>query len=262
MSDTRTLYGFWISPYMATVAQYLMESDLSFDYERVSPYAGETVSDSHKQRNPLGKIPSLKEPEGEVISESLAICRYLSRKYPQAHQFYPCHDAEKCAPIDIKSDFITFSIAGPFFNAFVFGAYFPQAFGFRMEQEAALFAASSVFLIKGAMGRLMHAAHLTPYLSGDQPNMADFQLFQMLQLGKTFEGYFTMPMLNLLHGDEKLQTFFDAMSERESSQKVLAFQEQEMALTKTEIFEKFGPAYSKVLERAKDILPKFFGHEV
>ena len=65
-STERVLYGFWLSPYMALVAHVLKESNISFRYERVSPYVGGTHTDEHKARNPLGKIPSLEDSNGLV----------------------------------------------------------------------------------------------------------------------------------------------------------------------------------------------------
>ena len=47
----RTLYGFWLSPYMSQVAQILLEAELPYRYERVSPYQGSTRRPEHKERN-------------------------------------------------------------------------------------------------------------------------------------------------------------------------------------------------------------------
>jgi len=80
----RILYGFWLSPYMATVAQFMDEAGLDYRYERVSPYKGETMADEHRLRNALGKVPALQDSDGQLLSESLAICRALARKYPSA----------------------------------------------------------------------------------------------------------------------------------------------------------------------------------
>ena len=75
----RVLYGFWLSPFMSLVAQMLKESGLDFRYERVSPYVGGTIADQHRARNPLGKIPTLEDINGVLVSESQAICRFAGR---------------------------------------------------------------------------------------------------------------------------------------------------------------------------------------
>ena len=81
------LYGFWLSPYMSMVAHFMTEAGLEYEYVRVSPYTGSTHAEEHKTRNPLGKVPSLVEPDGTTVSESQAICRYLARTHPAAAAF-------------------------------------------------------------------------------------------------------------------------------------------------------------------------------
>ena len=256
----RTLYGFWLSPYMSQVAQILSEADLTYRYERVSPFQGSTHTPEHKARNPLGKIPSLRDTNGVDIAESQAICRYLARMYPGARKFYPTDDPVLCAQVDAKNDFITFSIGGPFFNWFVFSAYFPKAWRLRVEKEAHIYSACSVYFVKGALARLVEGSRIRPFLLGKEPFLPDFQLFHALELSRTFSELFEMPMMNLFRGDAALQKFYDAMSERSSTRKILAAQVAELDVTKKELFEEFGEAYLKMID--KRVLEEMFGHEV
>ena len=258
----RILYGFWLSPYMSLVAQLLMESDLSFRYERVSPFVGGTHSPAHKARNPFGKIPCLEEPNGLLVNESQAICRYLSRVYPAAQKFYPCHDPVACAEIDGINDFLTFSISGPFFNWFVVGAYYPQAFGLKTESESEVFSAWSLMMVKNALARLIGGSSLNPFLLGDSPVLPDFHLFHVLVLGKTFSKIFDMPFLDLTAGEEQLQQFYDAMLSSPSTEKILLAQSEEYDLTRCEIFEEFANAYAEMLAPARVALEAMFGHPV
>ena len=258
----RVLYGFWISPYMALVAHILKESNIAFRYERVSPYVGGTHTDRHKARNPLGKIPSLEDSNGLIVSESQAICRYISRTYPEARKFYPCDDPVHCADVDAMNDFITFSISGPFFNWFVVGAYFPKAFGVKVEQESQIFSTWSMMMIGDALGRLVSGSKMTPFLLGSDPYLPDFHLFHVLELGKTFSKIFEMPLLNLVEGNEALQKFYEAMSSRPSTKEIIEAQEGEYPITKRELFEEFGKAYEERLKPGKAVLQAMFGHEV
>lgn len=261
-SGKRTLYGFWLSPYMALVAHVLKEANLSFAYEQVSPFVGATQSDQHKARNPLGKIPSIEEPNGLVISESQAICRYLARCHPDAFPFYPCDDPVRCAKVDSLSDFLTFSISGPFFNWFVVGAYYPKAFRLKTEEESITFSKLSMVMVKGSLDRLVKGSDMTPFLLGSEPLMPDFHLFHILELGKTFADMFDMPLFNLLQGDDALNRFYDAMSSRPSTQEILASQADERPVTEREIFEEFGKAYEPMLKQSRIGLSALFGHEV
>jgi len=256
----RTLYGFWLSPYMSQVAQILLEADLPYRYERVSPYQGSTHSAAHKSRNPLGKIPSLKDVNGVDIAESQAICRYLARMYPTARKFYPIDDPVLCAEVDAKNDFMTFSIGGPFFNWFVFSAYFPKAWRLKVEQEAQTFGLCSVYLIKGSLFRLIEGSKLAPFLLGKDPFLPDFQLFHMLEVSRTFAKLFDMPMMDLVQDNVALQRFHAAMSERSSTREIVAAQAAELEMTRKELFEEFGEAYLKMID--KRVLEGMFGHEV
>ncbi len=258
----RTLYGFWLSPYMSLVAHVLMEADLNFDYRRVSPFVGATHDAAHKTRNPLGKIPSLEDKDGLIISESQAICRYLSRTYESAQHLYPCHDPVRCADVDRINDFLTFSISGPFFNWFVVGGYWPQAWGAKTEKESDIFSSWSMVMIKNGLGRLTEGSQMSPFLLGTEPLLPDYHLFHILELGKTFSNIFKMPFLNVLEGDVVLQRFYDAMLLRPSTVAVLEAQAGEYDTTRREIFEEFGDAYADMLKPAKAGLSMLFGHAV
>jgi acyl carrier protein phosphodiesterase len=69
-----------------------------------------------------------------------------------------------------------------------------------------------------------------------------------------------MPMMNLFRGDAALQKFYDAMSERSPTREILAAQVAELEVTKKELFEEFGEAYLKMID--KRTLEQMFGHEL
>lgn len=257
-----TLYGFWLSPYFSMVAQLMHEAGIGFRYDRVSPFNGSTQSTEHLQRNSLGKIPCLRDASGVVIAESLAICRYLARTDAAARRFYPCNDPVACSEVDALNDFLSFSVSGPFFNWFVVGAYFPQAWRMNTEKESSIFSSWSLLMTRMALGRLTNSAKLTPYLMGEQPLLPDFQLFHILELSKTFSGFFNLPTMDLVAGDPTLQGFYDAMKDRPASQKILAAQDGESELTRRELFEEFGESFADMLEPARGALSAMFGHEI
>lgn len=100
-----TLYGFWFSPYMSLVANVLIEAGIKFNYQRVSTLNGESHTDEYQKLNPIGKVPTFVDADGCVVTESLAICRYISRCYPQARNIYPVDSPKLCSKIDSVSDF-------------------------------------------------------------------------------------------------------------------------------------------------------------
>jgi glutathione S-transferase len=164
--------------------------------------------------------------------------------------------------VDAKNDFISFHVSAPFFNWFVVGAYFPQAFEMNTGEESEVFSAWSGYLIKGALARLLPSAEMSPFLLGAYPCLPDFHLFHVLELGKNFAAIFNMPSLNLLEDNRELQQFHDAMSSRRSTEKILSAQANEFALTRHEIFEEFGDSFAGIMKNGRDTLGALFGHEV
>ena len=260
--DKAKLYGFWVSPFMATVANTLREANIDFEYHRVSPYLGDTYQQAHLNRNALAKIPSYEDTNGQIISESLAICRYLSRTQIEFQKLYPSDAPIECSKVDQKMDFINFSISGPFFNWFVVSAYYPKAFGAKTEKESEIFSIWSAFNIQHHIQRLLDASALTPFLLGKEPTVADFQLFHILEVGKNLAKIFEMPIFDVTQKNERLTAFYNAVAKRASTQFVLNEQAKEMEITRKEIFEDFAKSLEEPLTKGKAVLSKFFGHEV
>jgi len=259
---TRTLYGFWLSPYVSLVAHVLEEAGLDYAYERVSPFVGETWSGAHSERNPLGKVPALREPDGTVLYESQAICRFLARRHASVRPFYPCDDAVRCARIDGLADFVTFSISGPFFTWFVVGAYYPKAFHLKVEAEAETFSKLSMVMVSGALGRLLSAGEMKPFLLGAEPTLPDFHLFHVLELGRTFSDLFDMPLIDLCGANPALREFYDSMAARPSTRTIQGRQRAEYAATRREILEEFGTAVEPMLKQGRVGLRALLGHDV
>lgn len=71
----------------------LHELDLDHELQTVLIKKGETFSDQHLARNPLGMIPVLEMDNGEMLTECTAIFHYLSGLksdfglFPQGHRF-------------------------------------------------------------------------------------------------------------------------------------------------------------------------------
>ena len=76
----RTLYHLWLSPFCRKVRIVLAEKKLEVEMQ-VEPVW------EHRQQflalNPAGKVPVLVEPEGTVLSDSMAITEFLEEVYPE-----------------------------------------------------------------------------------------------------------------------------------------------------------------------------------
>jgi len=258
----RTLYGFWLSPFVSIAAHLLTEAGLPYRYQRVSPFIGENVAADYLSRNSFGKVPCLQEPDGVMISESQTIGRYLGRRYDSANNLYPCNDPIACAEVDRINDFLTFSVSGPFISWILVSAYWPKVLGAKTESESEIFNSWSMLLSRMNLARLTQGAAMTPYLLGKEPTLPDFHLFHILEAGITSAALFDMPQLNLVRGDPSLENFYQAMSARPSTTKILAAKAAEQALNERELFEEFAKTQAPVLAPANKMLAALFGHPV
>lgn len=80
----RTLYGFWLSPYMSQVAHLLSETGLTYRYERVSPFQGARSRQSTYNETRLGKFPPSGMSMGLIfrkVTQSVVISRESTRKH-------------------------------------------------------------------------------------------------------------------------------------------------------------------------------------
>lgn len=260
--NERILYGAWVSPYFSLVAQVLREADLEFGCERVSPFTGENRGEANNARNPLGKIPSLQDSSGIMVSESLAICRYLARTCPSARVFYPTEDAARCARVDTLADYINFSVGGPFFTWFVVGAHFPLAWRLDTAEESRVFGQWSAMLTAGELRRLLDAYAPDPFLLGSMPTLADFQLFYILEHGRMLHRLVDDANYNLMSIDPRLGAFYEAVAERPATQWVLAEREAEFELSRREYFEEMEAGFRPMLDGLRPFLEALFGHPV
>jgi glutathione S-transferase len=76
----RTLYHLWLSPFCRKVRIVLAEKKLEVEM-RVEP--GGERRPQFLALNPAGKVPVLVEPEGTVLSDSMAITEFLEEVYPE-----------------------------------------------------------------------------------------------------------------------------------------------------------------------------------
>jgi len=86
MADTMILIGQYVSPFARRVAVTLTLYGLPFTH---SPYRTVADADAIAKLNPLGRIPVLQLPGGEVIVDSAMIVDYLDEQVGAARAFTP-----------------------------------------------------------------------------------------------------------------------------------------------------------------------------
>lgn len=65
------------------VKVFLAEKGVDVPTQKIALMAGETREPPFLEKNSLGELPVLELDDGTVITESVAICRYLEGLYPQ-----------------------------------------------------------------------------------------------------------------------------------------------------------------------------------
>ena len=71
------------SPNGTRVTAFLAEKEIDLPIEPVNVAAGETRTEAFLKINPLGQIPVLELDDGRILTETMAICRYLEELYPE-----------------------------------------------------------------------------------------------------------------------------------------------------------------------------------
>lgn len=75
------------APNPRRVRTYLAEKGLNIPTTVVDLARGEHRKPDYLSINPLGRVPSLKLDDGRVVTESVAICRYLEHFHPEPPLF-------------------------------------------------------------------------------------------------------------------------------------------------------------------------------
>jgi glutathione S-transferase len=81
------LYDFGRAPNPRRVRIFMAEKGITCDVEQVDITALEHYKESYAKVNPLKRVPSLELDDGQVITESTAICRYFEALQPNPPLF-------------------------------------------------------------------------------------------------------------------------------------------------------------------------------
>ncbi|XP_072099839.1 glutathione S-transferase theta-1-like [Mobula birostris] len=82
------LYGDLSSQPCRSVYIFLKKNAIPFEYKEVQLIMGEQYSAEFQKINPLGKVPVIKDVDF-VLTESVAILKYLAGKYQTPNHWYP-----------------------------------------------------------------------------------------------------------------------------------------------------------------------------
>ena len=200
------LYDGGRAPNPRRVQIFLKEKNIEIDeIVQLNLNAHEHKSEEHTQKNPAQTVPFLELDDGTVISETMAICRYLEELNPEPSLFG--QNALERAKIEMWNRRVEFGFMGPV--AFAFRHLHPGAAVLEGEQIEGWGLKNKVTAVRG-MKLLNEQLADNAFIAGETISVADISAFVSCQFMKPAR--IEMPEV-LGH----LRRWFDEMSERPST---------------------------------------------
>ncbi len=100
-----------MTPNTLRVQVFLAEKGIEVPRHKINVLGGDTRTPEFLQINPLGEIPVLELDGGEILCESVAICRYFEALHPEPRLFG--ESAFEQANIEMWNRRVEFHIFGP-----------------------------------------------------------------------------------------------------------------------------------------------------
>lgn len=163
-----------IAPTPRRVRMFLAEKGLDIPRVLVTIGKGEHLSPEYRAKVPSGRVPALELDDGTVISESVAICRYIEELHPQPNLMG--RDAKERAVIEMWQRRMEFELLLPF--AGVFRHTHPKMAA--LEQQVPAYAQVQKPQAEKRLARLDRDLGLTDYVAGDRFTIADITAFTTL----------------------------------------------------------------------------------
>jgi glutathione S-transferase len=159
-------------------AKGLKPADIGMEVIQVNLMTGENKTPDYLKIHPLGQIPALMIDDGQVITESTAICRYLEGMYPENPMFGSnlmeqvlINQYSRQAEIEILIPMMT-----AFQNSHAFWAK-------KIEQVPAI-APVALGRARARFAYFDLRLQQVPFLAGQSMSMADLILYAALDFGR------------------------------------------------------------------------------
>jgi glutathione S-transferase len=157
---------------------FLAEKGLSLERREVDAAGGANATSAFLRLNPLGKLPVLELDDGSVITESLAICRYLEALHPDPPLMG--RTPREQAQVEMWTLRMDVELSRPIAEAFLHSGAFYRS---RVEQVPEIAAWSRSRALQ-AMDWLDRELAGRSHIAGESYTMADIVAQCALVLGK------------------------------------------------------------------------------
>ncbi|MDG5497881.1 glutathione S-transferase family protein [Niveispirillum sp. BGYR6] len=168
------LYDDAIAPTPRRVRMFLAEKGVDIPRVPVTIGKGEHLAESYATRVPSRRVPALELDDGTVISESVAICRYIEALHPEPNLFGST--ALEQARVEMWQRRMEFELLLPFANAFRHSHPKMAA----LENQVPAYAAAQKQLAEQRLAMLEGDLARHPFIAGDKFSIADITAFTTL----------------------------------------------------------------------------------
>lgn len=168
------LYDDVIAPTPRRVRMFLAEKGVDVPRRLVTIGKGEHLSPDYRARVASGRVPALELEDGTIISESVAICRYLEELHPEPNLMG--RDAKERALIEMWQRRMEFELLLPM--AGVFRHTHPKMAA--LECQVPAYAEAQKPQAEKRLSRLDHDLGLTAFIAGNRFTIADITAFTTL----------------------------------------------------------------------------------
>ena len=155
------------APNPRRVRMFLAEKGVAYDTIEVSIAAAANETPEFRKKNPIALLPVLELPDGKVLRESIAICRYVEELYPEPNLFGT--DAWERAQIEQWQRHAELELMWPIAQVF----RNTHAFWKGRIHQVPEFAEVMREHVTARLGWLDEELGLRPYLAGDRFTVAD-----------------------------------------------------------------------------------------
>ncbi|MFM9827125.1 MAG: glutathione S-transferase family protein [Sphingomonas sp.] len=170
------------APNPRRVRMFLAEKGLSLPTKVLALRNGEHKAPEFLAINPMGQIPALVLDDGAVITESIAICRYLEAEHPEPPLFGT--DGRSMAQIDMMLRRVELRFVTPLAMIWMHTHPFTAQVVKPQYREFGESNRSRVASVLREFEAVL-AAH--PFLAGDDYSIADIALYSALEFATLVE---------------------------------------------------------------------------
>lgn len=199
------LHGISVSNYLNMVKQCLIEKDIEFEQLSIQP----NKEADYLVKSPMGKIPCLETPDGFLV-ETATILDYLEEVYPEP-RMYPVGACEKAKAREIMhvTELYIELAARRHIGAAIFGQEHSDAAMTEVRPQ-----------VEKGIAAFSQLVNFGPYVMGGEFGIVDIFVFHSFRLaGRILKLTYDWDIRSSIPG---FDDFLEAMSERESTKRVVA----------------------------------------